>query len=216
MPIPPRGARGLIGLVLLWSASAAAARCDSTPSCLGAIAAAQKTIETVRARFVQTKHLGLLDEPLTSRGGFLFKRPDRVAWQLEEPQPITIVIDDKGIHIPGLSAREKQAMAMIPAGALSSQFGAIFTGSVAALEAEFDVSASSDEKFIRVHLVPRREDVRRVFRTLDLDFPQPPRFIARLSLADAVGDRVEIAFEDVQLNVAIPDSAFVVADEPVR
>ena len=77
---------------------------------------------------------------------------------------------------------------------------------------QFDVDARGDEQSIRVHLVPRRDEVRRVFRTLDLEFARPPRFISRLSLADAVGDRVDIAFENVQLNATIPDSTFAITE----
>jgi outer membrane lipoprotein-sorting protein len=200
-------------LVLLWANLAAvAAPCDSTASCLQAIEAAQRETKTVSARFVQTKHLNLLAEPLVSRGRFLFKRPDRIAWKVEEPQAVTVIIDAQGIHVPGMAARDRQALAMVPANALSSQLGAMFSGTTSALEGEFAVTARDDGGAIRVHLVPRREDTGRLFRTVDLLFPPPFRFVQQIMLEDAVGDRVEIALEDVRLNVDVPDTEFAVED----
>ena len=165
------------------------------------------------ARFVQTKHLSLLAEPLVSRGRFLFKRPDRIAWKVEEPQAVTIIIDGHGIHVPGMTAQDRQALALLPANALSSQLGALFSGSTSALEGEFVVTARDDAGAVRVHLVPRREETKRLFRAVDLLFPAPFRFVQQIALEDTVGDRVEIGLEEVQVNVDVPDAAFVVEGE---
>jgi len=193
-----------------------AGACQSTPECLREVQAAQQGTDTVSARFVQTKSLSLLAQPLVSRGRFLFKRPDHVVWQVEEPQAATVVIDGQGIHIPGLSARDRQALAMVPARALTSQLGAIFSGTTAGLEGEFDVTARDDGGAVLVHLVPRRPETGQLFRTIDLRFPRPLRFVQTITLEDAVGDRVEVGFEDVRVNVEVPDSAFTVDGEAAR
>jgi outer membrane lipoprotein-sorting protein len=97
---PHRWARRCVWLVLLAAVPARAA-CDSTDSCLRAIEAAQADARTVSARFTQTKHLSLLDEPLVSSGRFMFRRPDRIRLDIESPRPATIVITGREISIPG-------------------------------------------------------------------------------------------------------------------
>jgi outer membrane lipoprotein-sorting protein len=198
---------GGIGATLLLAAPARAA-CASTAECLGRIEAAQRDLHTLRARFVQTKRLSLLDEPLESSGWFLFKRPDRVRWETEAPERLTVVISGREVHIPNLPESERQALAMSPLTTMLSRLGALFTGEVRALEQGFEITATDRGSAIQVELVPREEAWRQSFRRIDLAFAAPEMTIAGIRLENALGDSVEIRFEEVVRNVDVPDSMF--------
>jgi outer membrane lipoprotein-sorting protein len=197
-------------LLLVVAARAAAATCDSTESCLRAVDAAQQHTESVSARFTQTKHLALLDEPLVSTGRFVFQRPDRMRLEIETPRSAVIVINGRQVSIPGLSAANQQQLALTPMTAMFTELGAMFGGSAATLRRHFDVSAKPAGDAIEVMLRPTVPDWQRLFRTIGLRFAGPDLLISSMQLEDALGDHLEIAMSDVQRNQDIPDALFTV------
>ena len=208
----------LICLVWLLAVVAAPVRaaCDSTDSCLAAIEAAQRDTRTVSARFTQTKHLSLLDEPLVSTGRFVFKRPDRVRLEIESPRPAAILISGRDISIPGLSDSDKQQLAMTPMATMFTELGAMFGGSPAALRQHFQVAAVPADGAIEVTLTPTVPDWQRLFRTIQLRFTEPDFVIGSMRLDDALGDHLDIVMSDVRRNQDIPDSEFVAQPTPAQ
>lgn len=188
--------------------AAAHAACDSTDTCLKAIDAAQADTRSVSARFTQTKHLSLLDEPLVSTGRFVFKRPDRMRLEIESPRPATILINGREISIPGISDSDKQQLAMTPMAAMFAELGAMFGGSAAALGQHFRVGATAADGAIDVTLTPTLPAWQRLYRTIELRFAGPDLVISSMRLDDALGDRLDIVMSDVQRNQDVPDSLF--------
>lgn len=198
----------LAGLLCCLATAARAAPCDSTASCLAVLAAAQASTRTVDARFVQTKHLSLLDEPLVSTGRFRFRRPDHVRLDVETPRPSTILIAGRAVTIPGLSASEQQALAGSPMAAMFTELGALFAGNLEAAPAHFTVEARAAGDAIEVVLTPTAPDFQRLFHTIALRFAGPDAVIQSMRLDDALGDRLEVALRDVRRNVELPDAVF--------
>ena len=205
----------LFALALVQTAAAHAV-CDSTDSCLKAIEAAQAETRTVRARFTQTKHLSLLDEPLVSTGRFVFKRPDRMRLEIESPRAATILINGRQISLPGISERDQQQLSMTPMAAMFTELGAMFGGSTAAFGRNFQVAATPVEGAVEVTLTPTLPAWQRLFRTIQLRFAGPDLVISAMRLDDALGDRLDIVMSDVQRNQDVPDSMFTAPTPPAR
>lgn len=187
--------------------------CDSAEACLREIEAAHAQTRTMTARFVQTKHLSLLKEPLVSSGRFAFKAPDRVLWAIEQPRPATIVVRGSEVVIPGLSPEDRRALAMTPLAAAAQQMGAMFAGSVAALARDFVVDAHGHAGGITVGLVPRAAAWKEAFQSMELRFVRPDLGVREIRMEDRLGDRLEIVLRDVQRNVDLPESTFAVPGE---
>ncbi|MGD0948105.1 MAG: outer membrane lipoprotein carrier protein LolA [Candidatus Binatia bacterium] len=201
---------GLAAGLTLGQASAVR-RCTSTEACLRLIQQAQPDMRTMTAAYIQVKHVSLLDEPLVSSGRFIFKRPDRILLKMEQPQPLTVTITGREVHIPNLPERERQALGMAPIAAMFTQLSAVFTGSMQALEQGFEAAAVEDDSAIYVTLVPRQESWKRMFRSIQLRFAGPQLFVQKIRLDDALGDNLEITLSDVHYNIDIPDATFDVA-----
>jgi len=212
-PVPRR--RPLIGFwFLLLLAAPASAACDSTETCLAAIDAVQAGTQTLTARFTQTKHVSLLDEPIVSTGRFAFKRPDRVRLDIETPHAATVLVNGRQVSIPGLSDAERQQLAMGPMAAMFAEFGAMFSGSRAALSKNFEVVAQPAEGGIAMTLTPTLPEWQRLFRTIALRFSGPDLVMHSMRLDDALGDRLEIVMTDVQRNADLPDTLFTIPPSP--
>jgi outer membrane lipoprotein-sorting protein len=198
----------IAGLLCCLATAARATPCDSTAACLAVLEAAQASTQTVDARFVQTKHLSLLDEPLVSTGRFRFRRPDHVRLDVETPRPTTILIAGRAVTIPGLPASEQQALADSPMAAMFTELGALFAGNLERAPAHFTVEARSSGAAIDVVLTPTAPDYRRLFRTIALHFAGPETVIQSMRLDDALGDRLEVELRDLRRNVELPDAVF--------
>lgn len=197
-----------VSLAVLCTAIAARATCTSTADCLQAIEQAQQNTRTVVAEFVQVKHVSLLDEPLVSRGRFAFKRPDRVRLSIATPQPATVVINGRDVHIPGITERDRAAFAMTPMAALFTQLGAIFAGSMQTLQESFQVSARAADSGIEMRLQPRQAAWEKTFHSIELQFAGPDLVVRQMRIEDALGDTVEVTLHDVQRNIELPDAMF--------
>ncbi len=208
MAVRITGALAVALLASLLAAASDAAPCASTETCLRAIEAAQRETRSLSADFVQVKHVSLLDEPLESRGRFLFARPDRIRLDIEAPQRATVIIDGANVHIPGLSEADRKALAMTPMATMFGQLGAVFAGSTSALEGNFDVTARADGAAIQMQLVPRAEQWRRMFRSLSIRFAGDELTAETITLDDALGDSLTVTLSNARRNVEVPASAF--------
>ena len=195
-------------LVCALVSPAAGAPCDSTDACLKVLGAAQASTQSIDARFVQTKHLSLLDEPLVSTGRFRFRRPDHVRLDVETPHPSTILIAGRSVTIPGLPATEQRAVAESPMAAMFTELGAVFAGNLDHAPAHFTIVARGEGDAIEVTLTPTAADFQRLFRTIALRFAGPDTMVTSMRLDDALGDRLEVELRDVKRNVELPDALF--------
>lgn len=197
-----------IALVGALRAAAPAASCDSTETCLAVLHAAQASTRTIDARFVQTKHLSLLDEPLVSTGRFRFRRPDHVRLDVETPRPTTILIAGRSVTIPGMAAAEQTAVAGSPMAAMFTELGALFAGTLDRAPAHFRIDARGAGDAIEVTLTPTAPDYQRLLRTITLRFGGPATLIQSMRLDEALGDYLEVELRDVHRNVELPDAIF--------
>ena len=209
MPQPRRAVVSwLVGAILLAHGVGAHATCDSTDSCLRAVEAAQKDTRSISARFTQTKHLSLLDEPLVSAGRFVFQSPDHMRLEIESPRRATILIKGRDISIPGIAESDKQQLSMTPMAAMFSELGAMFSGSPAQLRQHFQVTAVPVDNGIEVTLTPTVPEWQKLFRTIRLRFAGPDLLMSTMHLDDALGDQLDIVMSDVQRNQTLPADAF--------
>ncbi len=203
-----RGAPIVAVLVCALATAAAGAPCASTDACLDVLRTAQASTTTIDARFVQTKHVSLLDEPLVSTGRFRFRRPDHVRLDIEAPHPSTILIAGRAVTIPGLPATEQHALAGSPMAAMFTELGALFAGTIERAPAHFTVAARGEGDAIVVTLTPTVADYQRLFSTIELRFAGPQTMVQSMRLDDALGDRLDVELRDVRRNVELPDAMF--------
>ena len=52
---------------------------------LDEIASSASQIQTLACDFIQEKHLGMLNNVLTSKGRFFYKREDKLRWEFNDP-----------------------------------------------------------------------------------------------------------------------------------
>ena len=193
----------VLAVVSFPSASASAA-CSDSAACLREIGEAQKQVRSLSARFVQTKHLALLEEPIVSTGTFAFKHPDQVLWKIDEPA-FEVRINGAKIQLPeGVDP----GMRAMPPGleGLLGAMSAVFTGDIDAASRRFNMEAKEEGSDLVVRMSPKESADRRLLGDMRLTFGRPDLVLRTMHLEEAVGDSLDIEFHDTHRNDAAAEA----------
>ena len=206
MRIAPPNRMRTLGIALLFVGGAAVAAADGGSTDLDRIAAAQGSIRTLRARFVQRRSLELFAEELVSRGRFYFKRPDRFRWDVDEPIRVSMMVADGRILTKDGDAPQAHA---VPLPVSAQEIAGLLTGSVEILRGLFDVQRSAPTTAgERLELRPLQPALARTVQAVTLDLAPRENYVQRIVLHEPSGDRTEITFEDVEVNGSLSDGLF--------
>lgn len=170
----------------------------------------QSKVETLQADFVQRQESEFLLEPEVSRGKFSYAAPDRVRWEYQSPNPITMVIDGKTMTT---WYRDLRRVDEVKVGRHSERvlryLGA--SGSMDTLLEYFDVAAAfpaDEEEPYRLELTPRYDRVAKKLKSLTI-WIDPRRFVPRrLVYVTGDGGVTEYRFDDLKINAKLPADHF--------
>lgn len=168
--------------------------------------AAQKTLKTWSADFVQTRSLKTLTKPLTGEGHVSFQVPNQFHWQLEKPAP-TIAVrggDDMYIIYPRLKRAEhyplganaprdlRDVMALLDVG---------FPRSRADFESQFQVRSITETNGAwLLALQPRSSTARQMMPQLKIAFATNNFSLTSTEMSFADGSRMRNDFTNAVFN----------------
>ena len=167
-------------------------------------------VQDVSARFQQTATNRTLGDVREASGVFLAKRPGKMRWEYQKPEPRLFVTDGKTLW--AYSPADKQVLVQDVAEAMPSRVPLSFLAGDCALRKDFTISLVE-------HAGTRGLPTTRV---LDLRPKRPEAGIARMLLEvnlkgytvekttvfDAYGNTTVIALNDLKLNSGISDDQF--------
>jgi outer membrane lipoprotein carrier protein len=167
-------------------------------------------VQDVSARFQQTATNRTLGDVREASGVFLAKRPGKMRWEYQKPEPRLFVTDGKTLW--AYSPADKQVLAQDVAEAMPSRVPLSFLAGDCAMRKDFTISLVE-------HAGTRGLPTTRV---LDLHPKRPEAGIARMLLEvnlkgytvekttvfDVYGNTTVIALTDLKLNPGISDDQF--------
>jgi len=152
------------------------------------------------ARFIEHKHLKILDQPLELSGRLLYVAPDRFEKRTLTPKPETLIVDGDSltIHETNRSKPRRLRLQDHPAvwGFVES-FRATLAGDLPALERFYAVGLQGTRRAWELALVPRVQAMRAVVKQIQIHGGDGS--LHRIEITEAHGDRsVMQVFEDKQ------------------
>jgi outer membrane lipoprotein carrier protein len=166
-------------------------------------------LHTLQASFIQTVQQPDEDTRYTSNGIFYLKRPGRLRWEYDEPNPQVIVADGDriwlhDIDLDQVSQRsQKAALEGTPAQLLSG------TGP---LEKSFKLQDEGEENGLSwVELRPREKDSQFVRLRLGLADNE----LRRMEMYDNFGQVTRFTFSDMKRNPTLSPKLFVFVPPPL-
>jgi len=170
----------------------------------------QSQLESLQASFVQVKESALLVEPVESRGGFAFSEPDKVRWEYDSPNPISILIVDevmttwyRDIQQAERVSVGRQSRRVIEYLGVGSSMDDLLEYFLLTLTLPIDET----EPYV-FDLAPRFDQVAKRIQGMTI-WIDPERFLPlRLRYVEADGDVTDLRFENLRINEGVPDEHF--------
>ncbi len=165
-------------------------------------------VQSLRAEFVQTTRSAALGEGQKQRGRMEIKRPSKMRWDFQRPEPRLFVTNGKRMWV--YSPSENQAILYEDQAMLGSGVQSLLTD-LQQLDEQFTVREIEDPEAKRVNnvvleLTPKAENAN--FKSLRLELTRKKYLLKRLVLVDAFDTETELSFTQVRLNTAMDDSVF--------
>jgi outer membrane lipoprotein carrier protein len=162
-----------------------------------------QAIESFSAKFEET--ITRAGAPLLQRSGVIYyKKPGKLRWEFEGPQPETIVSDGKTIYDydPALNQVVETPLAQ----AFRNQAAAAFLLGAGNVKRDFKaeaISAPNSDGLIHLALTPKNGGER-----IEVGIERATYNIATLSIGSAMGNRTDLSFSHIQLNQPLHAAQF--------
>ena len=164
-----------------------------------------ESVETFSAKFTQKAYVKMLGKSQTSEGTVLIKKPGKMRWVYKNPDPQLIVSNNKMLWF---YAPEEGQVAQIPMDDVySSNAPALFLSGKGKIAESFSAT-KIDEKNDEIILTLVPLEVDHSLTQLLLYANNKSFQITGASVYDKLGNRTEIRFKDIQINLEIPEKTF--------
>lgn len=145
--------------------------------------------QVLRGRFVQERHLSGFAAPLRTEGRFVLVPGRGLIWRAETPFSVTTIITAQGLvqSADGAETMRLPASRLPFLSRLYDMLGGVLGGDWRAMETDFSVTRTGDERSWRVELTPRRapDQVGMPFRSIAA---RGGRFLDEVVLSKSDGD----------------------------
>jgi outer membrane lipoprotein-sorting protein len=210
----------ILCLCIFWIApgpvSAAGGATPDAVEVISRLESRMSALRTLRADFVQEKHLAVLDQPLVLRGTILMEKPDRFSWMVREPLRYSMVIigevaqqwdeDTRRVEKIPLSGNPVFKTAI-------RQLRSWLTGAYGSMLGEYEVTVLGTAPTC-LEFVPRDTALaREVIDRVTVTFASDESYIHQIRIVEKGGDRTLLTFENSRLNSPIPPSAWKVKQD---
>jgi outer membrane lipoprotein-sorting protein len=185
--------------MLLWPAHAEA------DAALERLQKARRSLKTLRAKFTQERHIGLLATAVKSTGELTLVRPDRLRWELAAPDEVIYWIGPEGIAIgtkEGVSRIGKRAAGRF--GAVLGDLMRLLAGDLGKLRKRYTLTLQSDARYTTLTAIPHDAKVKKQLAKLVLRMKTKQLWaMDRIVINEAGGDRSIIDFHSTVRDVPI-------------
>jgi outer membrane lipoprotein-sorting protein len=198
-------------VLLVLAGMAADAWAKDADTVLRSLETAGRSLKTMKAAFVETKVLVLLDESQETRGQVLLQVPGRLRWDYTAPKPSVMLIRDGRFarYIP----QSKQVFRGPAKGEADLLVG--FGPGAAGLGQKYQVTLVGEESVAgaaawMLDLQPRQAGTG-LFSGIRLWVDKARSIPVQTRLTEPTGDHTTIRFANVVVNGALPGNAFELA-----
>lgn len=200
----------IVSFLCLWAAHAA--RAEVAPTVIEVVDRIQESCaraQELSARFQQTITNKSLGQVLPASGILLLKRPGKMRWEYQKPEPRLFVTDGKMLW--DYSPADKQVKVLKVDEAFSSRLPFAFLAGDCQLRREFEISkvenaATRAANIAILDLRPKHPELG-ISRML-LEVNLQTYVIQRTTLFDAAGNTTVIALTHLKLNSGLSDQQF--------
>jgi len=171
------------------------------------IQSAASTITSVRAEFVQEKHMEILARPVVSKGVFYFQAPNSLRWEYRSPVQSILLMHD------GRTKRYilKNGAITEDAGAHLQSMQVVLQDIAQWLNGRFEENpafSASLEPNRKIVLRPKEKSLANIIQRIELILSDRPGIIAAVMIYEGEKSYTRFEFKNTVLNQPLRDSIF--------
>lgn len=172
------------------------------------LSTATASLKSLQADFVQTKHLALLADKITSKGLFSYQKEDKVRIEYKSPFQYLMVMNGGAIMVRDeqkstrINTRNSKMMQSVNRIMVDCMNGKVFSNP------DFKVSAFSSSSRDMLLLRPISVELQRIYANIEVYFDKKDMDVAMLVLKEPNGDFTEMVFSGTRHNLALNESIF--------
>ncbi len=170
--------------------------------------AANASKSTIKSDFVQTKHLSLLEDKISSKGKFFFKQQNKVRIEYTEPYTYLLVMNEGAILVKDdqktnrINTKNSKMMQSVNRIIVDCMSGNVFSNP------DFSVEGYENGRQYLLSLSPTNEAMKQIFVRIDVYMDKNRLDVVRLKMVEPGGDFTDMEFQQIQHNIALDESLF--------
>ncbi len=150
-----------------------------------------------RARFVEKRHVALLDKPVQASGEMVFSPPDRLEKRTLLPKPETMVLDKDTLSLERDKRKFTIHLANRPeAQAFVESIRSTLSGNRKALEQDYALALEGESQRWVLTLVPRDDTILALLKRITVSGSRNQ--VRHIEYLQADGDRSEISIDPIE------------------
>lgn len=157
--------------------------------------------QNIKGHFTQLRYLKSMKKPVAAQGEFLLVPNAGLLWQMKKPFVDSMRIRKSGIE--QLNAQNKWVASKQSASAQKNQvklFLNLLAGQTSGLQSQFNLKLQGNAKNWHLQLLPKTMLMKQIFTRIDI---QGDSLVRKIHLYETQGDRTEIAFTDIKMNIRL-------------
>ena len=168
---------------------------SATVDVLKEVAKARASLKTLLAPFEQTRVIGLLAEPVKSKGELTLVRPDQLRWELFAPDDVVYWVSKGGISYR--AGKTGKPTTVPKQGGFSVVLDDLLTflgGDLETLGSRYAFDATSSATGAVIGATPKTDDLKKHLKSISMTTNAEKWGVAKIIIEDASGDLSTIVF----------------------
>ena len=190
---------------------------DERARAIQRLQARQREVQSFRAAVVQRKRHPLLKGEVVTEGTLLFRRPNRLRWEMTTPERLIVAIDEQSLLIYRPDRKEAERRDLrddFGARAAMEFLAAGMSFDVAEMEKRFQVDLYREDGRLSLALTPRSHWVARAIASVTITQEDADGLPRQIVVVGQKGERTDTTLTRVAVNPPLPEDAFTLRLEP--
>ena len=176
-----------------------------------AITQTASAMKTMQCDFIQTKHLRMLNDKMTSKGRMYYQQTNRLRWEYTSPYSYTFILNDDKVllknkqHNDVIDVNKNKLFREIARIMMNSVVGTSLTD-----DKNFKSTIATNGSEWTASLLPQRKDLKQLFQKIILHFNRTNAMVKQVELIEKNGDRTVIELNNIRTNEKISADMFTI------
>lgn len=173
-----------------------------------ALAASSRNTQSISSDFTQVKYMKMMNDKVSSKGRFYFKKEDRIRIEYTSPFQYLLVMNGGQIMVRDenksnrINTRNSKTMQSVNRVMMDCMKGTVFGNK------DFSVKAFETKGQYLLQLSPASTAMKGLFSRIDVYIEKGDNSVSKLVMTENGGDYTDMSFTNKKTNTSLPDALF--------